>query len=78
MTLFETQALPNPWSTISRFLPCLLFQAAMCYVHIAALVAEFVHQKSDIFLFLGMGRTSVSPRSCIFVACSSEWDMIEL
>lgn len=78
MTLFETQAVPKPWSTISRFLFCLLFQAAMCYVHIAVLVAEFLYQKSEIFLFLGMGRTSVSPRSFIFVACSYEWDMIEL
>ena len=78
MTLFETQALPNPWSTISRFLPCLLFQAAMCYVHIAALVAEFLHRKSKIFLFVKSGRMSVSPRSFIFVACSYEWNMIEL
>ncbi|KAM7224723.1 hypothetical protein CapIbe_024191 [Capra ibex] len=53
-------------------------EAAMCYVHIAVLVAEFLHRKSEIFLFLGMGRTSVSPRSFIFVACSYEWDMIEL
>lgn len=36
-----------------------LFQAAMCYVHVAALVAEFLHRKSKIFLFLEVGRTSV-------------------
>uniref|UniRef100_A0A8I3WEU7 Dedicator of cytokinesis 11 n=1 Tax=Callithrix jacchus TaxID=9483 RepID=A0A8I3WEU7_CALJA len=30
-------------------------EAAMCYVHVAALVAEFLHRKSKIFLFLEMG-----------------------
>lgn len=33
----------------------ILFQAAMCYVHVAALVAEFLHRKSKRFLFSRRG-----------------------
>ena len=70
-------SLPKPLEH-NLTVPCLLLQAAMCYVHVAALVAEFLHRKSKIFLFVKSGRTSVSPWSFIFVACSYEWDMIEL
>lgn len=28
---------------------CIVLQAAMCYIHIAALVAEFLHRKSKCF-----------------------------